>query len=639
MLQTFQFPFVAVSTSDIVVVYTNASGVSITLASSQYTLVLNPILPGQLWSVGGTVTYPIVGNPIAAGTSLTISRVLPLTQTISIANQGDFSPEVIEEMGDTLCMQIQQVAASVRGGGDATPPNVFICGTVTGTANTLDVSTTFPTNFSLNEGILVTFIPSLNNTGNATLNIEGTGNILLQKLGATGFTNLLSGDLFAGVPFLAQYIAPVWLVITIVYAAPPAVQTSNFNLTFAQWVQLQVCTSALTISVTQTTNLTYYFTTKIMAVGGPVTLTPAATDAITVGGTTLVSSTSYIIPQGTSVDFATDANGNIYLTGTGATSGTNNPNTPGGRLTLTSNTPVMTGDVLAATAVYYTPYQNAQLPIYNGSTWRQLPFTQLTMTLNSSFNTSGKVYDLYVSMQGGSLTLSCMYWGGTTARSTTAGGLSGTGNASITQKSGIWVNNAAISSSDSTNGSMGYIIPQYQGTYLGTFYASANGQTQFNIKPNGANGGTANIIGISNAYNRESVVSMCRDTTILWTYNVTAWRMMNASASNRITFVDGLQQSTIDASLQIPLGTAVAGNTAFIGVSLDSTSGTPNMLSYNVSPTGSLANNYQFLNLSEEFPPNLGVHFIQAVENSISGTTSSFNPSGNSMALIVRMKY
>lgn len=110
----FSFSFIAVSTADIEVVYTNASGVSTTLAPNSYSVILNPISPGQIWSIGGSITYPIIGAPIGNGTTLTISRVLPLTQTITIANQGDFAPEVIEEMGDTLEMQIQQVAA--RGG-------------------------------------------------------------------------------------------------------------------------------------------------------------------------------------------------------------------------------------------------------------------------------------------------------------------------------------------------------------------------------------------------------------------------------------------------------------------------------------------------------------------------------------------
>lgn len=99
------------SASYISVYYTNASGTVVLLPASQYTLFLNPASPGQLWGIGGTVTYPIAGSPIPNGTSLTILRTLPFQQLISISNQGDFAPEVIEEMGDALEMQIQQVGA------------------------------------------------------------------------------------------------------------------------------------------------------------------------------------------------------------------------------------------------------------------------------------------------------------------------------------------------------------------------------------------------------------------------------------------------------------------------------------------------------------------------------------------------
>lgn len=103
--------FVIDSTTDIEVIYTNASGVASTLSPSSYTLTPNPIPIGSLWSTGATLTYPLTGSPIANGATITIQRVLPLTQTITIANQGDFAPQVIEEMGDTLMMQIQQIAA------------------------------------------------------------------------------------------------------------------------------------------------------------------------------------------------------------------------------------------------------------------------------------------------------------------------------------------------------------------------------------------------------------------------------------------------------------------------------------------------------------------------------------------------
>lgn len=106
----FSFNFVAVSASDVTVLFNN-NGVVTTLSPSQYTLFLNPPATGALWGVGGTVTYPKVGSPITNQQSITIDRTLPLTQLSSISNQGDFYPTVVEEALDTLCMQIQQVSA------------------------------------------------------------------------------------------------------------------------------------------------------------------------------------------------------------------------------------------------------------------------------------------------------------------------------------------------------------------------------------------------------------------------------------------------------------------------------------------------------------------------------------------------
>lgn len=107
----FSFNFPAVSTSDIQVVLTNASGLQTTLAPSSYLIALNPIATGNLWSVGGSVTYPLSGSPLASGNSLTITRVLPLQQTTDISNQGDFYPTVVEQALDTGLMQTQQVNA------------------------------------------------------------------------------------------------------------------------------------------------------------------------------------------------------------------------------------------------------------------------------------------------------------------------------------------------------------------------------------------------------------------------------------------------------------------------------------------------------------------------------------------------
>ena len=112
----FAFTFIGVAASDLVVTYTDASGNATVLSSSQYSVSLNAPATGQLWGVGGTITYPLTGSPIASGTSLTVQRVLPLTQAVSISNQGNFAPQVTEEALDILEMQIQQIAGNVGNG-------------------------------------------------------------------------------------------------------------------------------------------------------------------------------------------------------------------------------------------------------------------------------------------------------------------------------------------------------------------------------------------------------------------------------------------------------------------------------------------------------------------------------------------
>lgn len=106
----FQFPFIGVSASDIEVIFADTSGSTTTLPSTAYSVMLNAPLTGQLWGIGGSITYPLTGSPIADSTNLTISRILPLTQSAEISNQGNQYPVVTEQALDILCMQIQQVA-------------------------------------------------------------------------------------------------------------------------------------------------------------------------------------------------------------------------------------------------------------------------------------------------------------------------------------------------------------------------------------------------------------------------------------------------------------------------------------------------------------------------------------------------
>lgn len=107
---TFSFSFVGAIASDIAVYYTDADDVSTLLDPADFTLTLAAALPGQIWGYGGNVTYPLSGDPIATGTSVTIVRDLPYVQETSLSNQLAFYPQSTEIALDYEMMCMQQLA-------------------------------------------------------------------------------------------------------------------------------------------------------------------------------------------------------------------------------------------------------------------------------------------------------------------------------------------------------------------------------------------------------------------------------------------------------------------------------------------------------------------------------------------------
>lgn len=89
----------------------------------------------------------------------------------------------------------------------------------------------------------------------------------------------------------------------------------------------------------------------------------------------------------------------VAISGGGGSSTIVNPQ---GRLTLVSNTPVMTADVTAASSVYYANYTGKYYPWYDGATWTMRSFgAQLTMALDTTNQLLNNVYDLFVWNDGG----------------------------------------------------------------------------------------------------------------------------------------------------------------------------------------------------------------------------------------------
>lgn len=98
----FNYDFLIDEADHVVITYTDTAGVETVVGAGDYNLtgLGNPL--------GGTVEYPLVGSPIASGTTLTIQRVLPATQNTVFDNQGAFYPTTVEDALDYVTMLIQQ---------------------------------------------------------------------------------------------------------------------------------------------------------------------------------------------------------------------------------------------------------------------------------------------------------------------------------------------------------------------------------------------------------------------------------------------------------------------------------------------------------------------------------------------------
>lgn len=276
---------------------------------------------------------------------------------------------------------------------------------------------------------------------------------------------------------------------------------------------------------------------------------------------------------------------------------------PQGRLTLTSNTPVMTANTTAQSTVYYAPFRGKYVPIYSGATWAMAAFSQISLALNTSDNLSGSLYDVFVFDNSGTLTLGTgPAWSSGTARGT------GAGTTELERKDGIWTNKVSITLK--AGGSTVGTPAGNRATYLGTIYCTANGQTGFSPMTTGASGGAESFCALFNAYNRVPVQMKERDTATSWTYNSVTWRAANNSNANRISWLDGLQEIAPQAALQQYVAPA-ANNGHAIGIYVDATSGTPGEIAQSDNGSGANAMTISTRTVSA---PLLGKHFFQAAE-------------------------
>lgn len=293
------------------------------------------------------------------------------------------------------------------------------------------------------------------------------------------------------------------------------------------------------------------------------------------------------------------------ITGAGTITSTS-LGSPGGRLTLVSATPVLTSDQTGKGTIFYDTFLLNTVPVAGVAF--TIPADELSLILDVTNHTSGHLYDVFGYASSGTLALCAgPAWTNTTTRSQ-----------AIALSGGVWTNSGSMTNCFNNSVNVGPLA-SHAGTYLGTFYATANGQTGMSFAPSAASGGTNNILGLFNAYNRVPLAATCRDSTASWTYATHTWQGMNNSSAWRVSFVDGLQQVNPVATLNANVSPGDGSTYGGIGVVVDSVSATPTLTGQTALGVNASAV------VVAPFPPLLGLHAYQAMQFAAAGHTATFN--------------
>jgi hypothetical protein len=220
----------------------------------------------------------------------------------------------------------------------------------------------------------------------------------------------------------------------------------------------------------------------------------------------------------------------------------------------------------AATALFYTPYVGNLIPIYNGSNFANTTFTQLTLTLNSTPHVADNIYDVFVFVNSGVVTIGTgPAWTITTPGASARG--TGAGTTQIGRFGGINVNTNLITLKNGVTTFSN--IPAQQATYVGTLWIDHTAaQITFN-----RNFGQNRKWGCWNAYNRVPLYLKAGDSTASWVYGVATVRASNNVPTSFVAANYNAGSGTSVNGLMILTGLAEENFTAQFNQSLQNTGG------------------------------------------------------------------
>jgi hypothetical protein len=273
---------------------------------------------------------------------------------------------------------------------------------------------------------------------------------------------------------------------------------------------------------------------------------------------------------------------------------------PGGRLTLTSGTPVTTSDVTGATTVYYVPHKSDKVPLYDGSNWslNSIGSSGLSQATTDTTKSPAAVannsnYDMFVWSDSGTIRLSRgPAWTSDTARGT------GVGTTELEQVNGRYVNKVSI-----TNG------PGAQrGLYVGTIRSDGSAQI---------NDSLAKRL-VWNMHNRVVRPMRVLETNASWNYALNSWRQVRASSANQLAMVIGISEGSVQARTQHSALGDQADSMYWTAIGLDSTTAaaTGNVVSAGGNGSTTLAG---AVTSFWSGVPGLGYHYLAWLERTYIG--------------------
>lgn len=266
-----------------------------------------------------------------------------------------------------------------------------------------------------------------------------------------------------------------------------------------------------------------------------------------------------------------------------------NPATAGGRLTLVGGQPVPYADVTGASTLYYTPYLGETVALWDGTRWREIVLTEVSLALTLTDATN---YDVWLYLSSGVPTLEVEAWrvsgiALTNATNATPVVVTPASSTALVAQDAVYVNGvqgnlganglwavtlvtnpttfsmsaagtgAYTASTGWLNARIGADVPSLTDgayikghdrtrRYLGSIRASGT---------NTCEDSAAKRL-VWNVQNRVTRALQRFDATNSWTYSTATWRQANADTANQVALICGL----VDNAVQLELATQVSNS-------------------------------------------------------------------------------